>query len=38
MNATMPIIEHYEGQGLVKTIDATRSADEIFSDVEKLFA
>lgn len=38
MNATMPIIEHYEGQGLVKTINATRSADEIFSDVEKLFA
>ncbi|KAG0719261.1 UMP-CMP kinase 2 [Chionoecetes opilio] len=38
MNATMPIIEHYEVQGLVRTIDATRGADHIFSDVQKLFA
>lgn len=38
MNATMPIINHYEAKNLVRTIDATRDVDEIFGDVEKLFA
>ncbi|XP_045136270.1 UMP-CMP kinase 1-like [Portunus trituberculatus] len=38
MNATMPIIEHYESKGLVRTIDATRDVDEIFDEVSKLFA
>ena len=38
MNATMPIIEHYEGKGLVRTIDATKEVDDIFSDVAKHFA
>lgn len=38
MNATMPIINHYEAMSLVHTIDATRSAEEIFEDVKKLFA
>lgn len=38
MNATMPIIEHYEEQDLVRKIDATRSPDEVFEDVEKLFS
>ncbi|XP_068244810.1 UMP-CMP kinase [Palaemon carinicauda] len=37
MNATMPIIEHYEGMGLVRTIDAGKSPEEIFEEVEKLF-
>lgn len=38
MNATMPIIEHYESKDLVRTIDATRDVDEIFADVSKYFA
>ena len=38
MNATMPIIEHYESKGLVRTIDATKDVEEIFDEVSKLFA
>ncbi|XP_053628016.2 UMP-CMP kinase-like isoform X1 [Cherax quadricarinatus] len=38
MNATMPIIEHYEALNLVQTIDATRSPEEVFEDVKPLFS
>ncbi|XP_069182034.1 UMP-CMP kinase 1 isoform X2 [Procambarus clarkii] len=38
MNATMPIINHYEALDLVRTIDASRSPEEIFEDVKKLFS
>ncbi|XP_064116135.1 UMP-CMP kinase-like [Macrobrachium nipponense] len=37
MNATMPIIEHYEGMGLVRTLDAGKTPEEIFEEVKKLF-
>merc|ERR1711879_121185 len=36
-NATKPIIEHFEKQDLVKTIDAERSQEEVWIDVQKLF-
>lgn len=36
-NATTPIIKHFEGQNLVKTINAERGVDEVWTDVEKLF-
>ncbi|KAK4319686.1 hypothetical protein Pmani_009348 [Petrolisthes manimaculis] len=38
MNATMPIIKHYEAQNLVRTMDATKGPDEIFAEVENLFS
>lgn len=34
---TKPIIEHYDKQNLVKRIDATRSEEEVYKDVEILF-
>ncbi|ENN77885.1 hypothetical protein D910_05855 [Dendroctonus ponderosae] len=34
---TKPIIEHYAKQNLVKTIDATRPAEEVYKEVESLF-
>uniref|UniRef100_A0A6A7FSQ5 UMP-CMP kinase-like n=2 Tax=Hirondellea gigas TaxID=1518452 RepID=A0A6A7FSQ5_9CRUS len=37
MNATMPIIDHYEKLNLVKKIQADKTSDEIFSEVKKLF-
>ncbi|XP_064617140.1 UMP-CMP kinase 2-like [Liolophura sinensis] len=36
-NATMPIIEHYKKQGLVREINAERDVEEVFADVKKLF-
>ncbi len=36
-NATTPIIKHFEGQGLVRTINAERGVEEVWADVEKLF-
>ncbi|BES91588.1 Adenylate kinase [Nesidiocoris tenuis] len=36
-NDTMPIIECYKEQNLVKTLDAGRSIDEVFSDIKDLF-
>merc|ERR1712168_555861 len=36
-NATMPIIQHYEKQDLVRKIDATQSQEEVFGEVKKLF-
>ncbi len=32
---TLPIIEYYKKQNLVKTIDASRGAEEVFEDVKK---
>lgn len=37
VNATTPIIKHFEGQDLVKTINAERSVEQVWADVEKLF-
>ena len=37
MNATMPIIQHFEKLNLVKKIDASSGPDEIFAEVEKHF-
>jgi len=34
--ATMPIIRHFEKLNLVRQIDATKSPDEVFADVEKI--
>lgn len=34
---TMPIVEHYEGLGLLRKIDATKSPDEVYAEVRKLF-
>ena len=36
-NATQPIIEHFDDNNMVKTINAERSEDEVWVDVEKLF-
>lgn len=36
-NDTMPIIEHYKKLDLLKKIDATKSRDEVYADVRKLF-
>lgn len=35
--ATMPIIEHYRKLNLLKTIDATKKPEEVYSEVRKLF-
>lgn len=35
--ATMPIIEHYRKLNLLKKVDATRSPEEVYADVRKLF-
>jgi UMP-CMP kinase len=37
LNDTMPIIKHYEAQDLVRRIDATRNAEQVFEDVKKVF-
>lgn len=34
---TMPIIEHYRKLNLLRRIDATRTPDEVYADVRKLF-
>jgi UMP-CMP kinase len=36
-NDTMPMVEFLEKEGLLRRIDANRTVDEIFADVEKLF-
>lgn len=35
---TMPIIEHFRKLDLLRRIDATKSPDEVYSEVRKLFA
>ena len=37
LNSTMPIIDHFRKLDLVRQIDATRTEDEVFSEVRKLF-
>ncbi len=37
VNATMPIIKHFEAKGQVMEIDAKKSPDEVFEDVKKHF-
>lgn len=37
VNGTMPIIEHYDALGLVRKIDATQTADQVFEVVKKIF-
>jgi len=37
LNDTMPIIKHYDALNLVRRIDATRNAEEVFQDVKKVF-
>ncbi|CAH2232392.1 jg20985 [Pararge aegeria aegeria] len=37
LNATMPIIEHYEQTGLVRRVNAESAPEEVFKDVKKLF-
>lgn len=36
-DATMPIIDHYKKLSLVKEVDATRSQEDVFKDVKRLF-
>lgn len=37
LNETQPIIDYYDKQNLVHKIDATRSVDEVYKDVKKIF-
>ncbi|XP_013196225.2 UMP-CMP kinase [Amyelois transitella] len=37
LNDTMPIIEHYEKQGLVRKINAEVAPDQVFEEVKKAF-
>ena len=37
MNATMPIIEHFNKLDMVKKIDAGRDVDQVWNDVENIF-
>ncbi|XP_045778096.1 UMP-CMP kinase [Maniola jurtina] len=37
LNATMPIIEHYEHKGLVHRVNAESAPEVVFEDVKKLF-
>lgn len=34
---TMPIIDHYRALSLVRQLDASKSADEVFEEVKKIF-
>jgi UMP-CMP kinase len=34
---TMPIVEHYEKLNLLRKVDATRSPEEVYADVRRLF-
>ncbi|XP_041134460.1 UMP-CMP kinase-like [Polyodon spathula] len=37
VQSTKPIIELYEKQGKVRTIDASKTVDKVFADVQKIF-
>ncbi|XP_062849849.1 UMP-CMP kinase-like [Trichomycterus rosablanca] len=37
LQSTFPIIEQYKKQGKVHTIDASRSVNQVFSDVKEIF-
>uniref|UniRef100_A0A8C9WJA2 UMP-CMP kinase n=1 Tax=Scleropages formosus TaxID=113540 RepID=A0A8C9WJA2_SCLFO len=36
LQSTRPIIEQYQQQGKVRTVDASRSVEEVFADVKRL--
>lgn len=36
LNATLPIIKHYEGHGLVYKIDASQTTDKVFEQVKSI--
>nr|ACO12338.1 UMP-CMP kinase [Lepeophtheirus salmonis] len=38
LNSTLGVIQSYEKEQRVKRIDATRSVDEVFEDVQKIFS
>ena len=33
---TQPLIEYYEGNGILKTVDGTKDVDEVFSDIVEI--
>lgn len=33
---TKPLIDYYEKQGIVHTIDGTQTMDQVFSDIRKI--
>lgn len=35
--STMPIIDHYDKQGLVRKMDAGKGVEEVFADVQEVF-
>ena len=35
--STMPIVDHFRRQGKVREVDSTRSPEEVYADVAKLF-
>ncbi|GAA6077595.1 UMP-CMP kinase-like, partial [Tachysurus ichikawai] len=37
LQSTRPIIDQYEKQGKVRRIDASRSVDEVFTQVKSVF-
>lgn len=38
LDSTMPIIEKYSKKGMVKRVDGTKSPEEVFSEVKKIFS
>uniref|UniRef100_A0A0E0A6F5 adenylate kinase n=1 Tax=Oryza glumipatula TaxID=40148 RepID=A0A0E0A6F5_9ORYZ len=37
VESSLPVIEYYESKGMVKKIDATKPAPEVFEDVKAIF-
>ena len=37
-DSSMPIINHFDEQKLVRKIDSTQSKDDVFADVQKIFS
>lgn len=37
-NDTMPIVDHYDKQNLVRVVDGSPSVDKVFEEVKKLFS
>ncbi len=35
---SMPIVEHFEKEGLVRKIDTNRSLSDVFEDIKKVFS
>lgn len=38
LTSTMPIIDHYDEEGLVKKVSAVKTPEEVFDEVKKLFS